>query len=361
MADNYLTALQDADVKKQLLTQAQERVKDYQWALAHPRPGDDREAILAAKAEVEAEVETRRAESAAADQALVEAGGQAQTEPERTVKTPDATNLPSASDADTAEKYADPNNTPSKTQAEMLAEQEEGFESDEDAEPDSNGPNRKGKLPAGAERTAKEPATAKWAGVNDLRVILKVHKDYLTGKASALASIGGVLFPYTPQISYESQATYGSTNPLHSNYTQYFYKSSAVTPIQINGKFTVQNEKDGIMWLATQHLLRALTKMHFGADSDAYRGSPPPVCRLNGFGDYQLANVPVAVQSFKFELPDSVDYISISKPASGFATTLVPTMSTLSLTLIPMYSRKEIQNYGVRKFISGELTGKGFL
>lgn len=145
-------------------------------------------------------------------------------------------------------------------------------------------------------------------------------------------------------------------NPLHSNYTQYFYKNSSVSAIQINGKFTVQNEKDGKVWLATQHLLRALVKMRFGTDTNA--GSPPPVCRLEGYGDYQLRNVPVVVTAFRFDLPDSVDYIRVK---GSFENSLVPTSSVLSLSVIPMYSRREIQNYSVDKFISGEFTGKGYL
>lgn len=305
-------------------------------------------------------------EAAAADQAQAE-------DPTSTIKSPEATN-DSETDLETEEKYADPNNTPDDPGLDAFGG--EGGDPNPNAVITPPDPalgdrgvanvditGRKGNLPPGAQRTAAAPAVAKWAGVNDLRVILRVHRDYLTGKSSPLANIGGVLFPYTPQISYDNQANYASVNPLHSNYTQYFYRHSAITAIQINGKFTVQNEKDAVIWLATQHLLRSLTKMRFGEDVNA--GSPPPVCRLDGYGDYQLANIPVAVQSFKFELPDGVDYIKTDgknpKVPSPFATTLVPTVSTLNLTLIPIYSRKEIQNYSVDKFISGSLAGKGFL
>jgi hypothetical protein len=284
-------------------------------------------------------------------------------DPTTTIKSPEATNE-SATDAETAEKYADPNNTPSKTQAEMLAEQTEGFDTAEDIVAKQNaefdGPDRKGALPPGAERKKPEPASAKWAGAEDLRVILRVPSAYLTGKtigpSNILTENGGILFPYTPQISYDTQASYGSVNPLHSNYTQHFYKNSSVSAIQIVGKFTVQNDKDGAVWLATQHLLRALVKMRFGTDSNA--GSPPPVCRLEGYGDYQLRNVPVVVTSFKFELTDSVDYIQVK---GNFANSLVPTSSVLTLSLLPMYSRREMQNYSVGKFLSGEFTGKGYL
>ena len=299
-----------------------------------------------------------------------EANAAQAADPTSTIKTPEATNE-SATDAESAEKMADPNNTPDDPGLDAFGGEGDpvdgtdpgldafGGEGDPvDAPPGGN--TRGSKLPPGAQPAKPEPASAKWAGAADLRVILRVPSAYLTGKtvgpSKILSENGGILFPYTPQISFETQASYGNVNPLHSNYTQYFYKNSSVSAIQINGRFTVQDEKDGAVWLATQHLLRALVKMRFGSDKNA--GSPPPVCRLEGYGDYQLRNVPVVVTSFKFDFPDTVDYIQIK---GSFENSLVPVSSVLSLSLIPMYSRREIQNYSVDKFLSGEFTGKGYL
>jgi hypothetical protein len=205
------------------------------------------------------------------------------------------------------------------------------------------------------------PASAQWSGVKDTRVILRTPKSYFgkltSGPGSEIQKNGGILFPYTPSISYDNQASYGNSNPLHSNYTQYFFKNSSISSITVSGKFTVQNEYDAKMWLSIVHLSRLLTKMPFGSDAQA--GSAPPVCRLDGFGNYVLANVPVAVTSFKFDLPDSVDYINVSD--GDFINSMAPTVSTLSFTLIPMYSRNEIRNFSVEKFRDGQLTGKGYL
>jgi len=205
------------------------------------------------------------------------------------------------------------------------------------------------------------PASAQWSGVKDTRVILRTPKSYFgkltSGPGNEIQKNGGILFPYTPSISYDNQASYGNSNPLHSNYTQYFFKNSSIGSITVSGKFTVQNEYDAKMWLSIVHLSRLLTKMPFGSDAQA--GSAPPVCRLDGFGNYVLANVPVAVTSFKFDLPDSVDYINVSD--GDFINSMAPTVSTLSFTLIPMYSRNEIRNFSVEKFRDGQLTGKGYL
>jgi hypothetical protein len=210
----------------------------------------------------------------------------------------------------------------------------------------------------GTGATAK---SAQWAAAKDLRAILRVPASYLKGPAAGPASIlkdlGGILFPYTPEINYDTQASYASISPLHSNYTQYYYKSSSVGPITVSGKFTVQNEKEGMILLAIQHLLRSLTKMRFGSDKNA--GSPPPVCRFDAYGDYMINNVPVVVASFKLELGPSVDYISVK--SEPYKTSLVPTLSTISLTLNPMYSRSEIGNFSVDSWLSGNLKNRGYL
>jgi hypothetical protein len=143
---------------------------------------------------------------------------------------------------------------------------------------------------------------------------------------------------------------------VHINYTQYFYKNSQVGQISISGKFTVQNEKEGKVWLGMVHLLRSLTKMRWGNDTDA--GSPPPVCRLEAYGDFMLRNVPVVIANFKFDLPDNVDYMAVK---GEYKNTLVPTISTLSVSLNVMYSRREMQEYSVDKWIQGNLRGQGYL
>jgi hypothetical protein len=210
----------------------------------------------------------------------------------------------------------------------------------------------------------------------DNRVMIKVPSEYLTSKTTGLnqelgvGGIGGIVFPYTPSITVENKADYESSTPVHSNFTQYYYKHSSVSSIAIQGKFTVQNEKDAGVYLATVHLLRALTKMRFGTDGDNVRGAPPPVCRLYGWGDFMLKYVPVSITSFRLELPDSVDYFTLGNnpnsdvyPSPIFGKTSVPTVSTIAVTCIPMFSRQEMLNYGVNDWLTSSnlRTGKGFL
>jgi hypothetical protein len=227
--------------------------------------------------------------------------------------------------------------------------------------------------------------SASFGPSKDMRVKLRVPSAYLIGPAAgpaagmnlinspltnalapssgggtgALAQLGGIVWPYTPQVSVSNQAQYQQNKVMHSNYPFYNYQNSSVGPIQISGKFTAQNEYEAAVILSIQHLLRALTKMKFGDDPDA--GAPPPVCRLDAYGDYMMKNVPVAVTSFKLEMPDSVDYIQVGKGITGYGNTMVPTVCTISVDLVVMYSRQEALQFNVNSWLSGGLAGKGYL
>jgi hypothetical protein len=168
-----------------------------------------------------------------------------------------------------------------------------------------------GKRETGMVSRSVSPASASWSGSKDMRMMLKVPPSYLSGPnmASEIKAAGGIVFPYTPNVSYDTSASYGNSNPLHSNYTQYFFKNSSVSAINISGKFTVQNENEVNIWLSIVHLGRILTKMPFGNDTKFLAGSAPPVLRLQGYGTHVFENVPVAITSFKFDLPENVDYI----------------------------------------------------
>jgi hypothetical protein len=174
-----------------------------------------------------------------------------------------------------------------------------------------------------------------------------------------LLKLEGIIFPYTPTISLEHKADYSSVNAMHTNYAQHFYQRSSVGSITITGKFTVQNDSDAIVYLSTLHLLRALTKMLVNGEENA--GSPPPVCRLFAYGPYMLENVPVAINNFKNDLPENVDYYALPTSNTFFKGTMVPVVSSISVTLLPMYSRREQQNFTVKEWIAGNLNSKGYL
>lgn len=241
--------------------------------------------------------------------------------------------------------------------------------------------NNKGKPPAKA-----KTYDVKFEGISDIRARIKIPSEYWANEITPLGGLppdamptgagggynlsGFVYFPYTPTITQEHTAVYNTVNPTHSNYGLHFYKHSSVGPITVAGKFTVQSEHDARVWIATTHILRAVTKMKFGADKD--RGAPPPVCRFFAYGPLQYNNVPVVIQSIRVELPDSVDYYSTPSYEANTGSpnvvnakgVMVPTVSTITITMLPMYSRKELLELAhVEGFLQGTDNAKerGFL
>lgn len=199
----------------------------------------------------------------------------------------------------------------------------------------------------------------------DMRVRIKVPTDYLdyvgvgglVDPSFSLYNIGGIIFPYTPSISYDNKADYAAVNPTHSNYTQHFYKYSSVTDINIIGKFTVQNETDAYILLSTLHLLKALTKMRAGGETNS--GAPPPVCRLYAYGQQMLDETPIVIKTLRIDLPEGVDYFTVNKTGSADKAS-VPMSCTITLGCAVVYSRNEIQNFTVQNWLAVGRT-KGYL
>lgn len=190
-----------------------------------------------------------------------------------------------------------------------------------------------------------------------------------------LAEVGFVLFPYTPSITMNHSANYDTVNLTHTDYTYPFYQNSPTSTITINATFSAKDPQSAAYVLAVQHFFRSVTKMFYGKDPEA--GTPPPVLRLDGHGEYQFSSIPVVVTDFAISLPTDVDYISTatssnaadtnawsylanpsSTPSSSTKVTRVPVLQDFSITLMPLYSRKSIsRDFGLRDFAAGKLLG----
>jgi hypothetical protein len=238
-----------------------------------------------------------------------------------------------------------------------------------------------------------------------------LYKDADNKLLAPLAASDGVVFPYMPSIGTTYTANYDQTNLVHSNYKGYFYRNSAVDAVSITGKFTAQDTFEANYMLAVIHFFRSVTKMFYGQDWQ--RGAPPPLVFLSGLGEYQFNNHPCVVNSFNYSLPSDVDYIRTkpnnynvnlssreTKPISGpFSeiqsviqrlknaalpkgavrpqpeqglvtaqsvnntqnSTYVPTSIDITITLLPIQTRKQIsQGFSVQEFSKGTLLRKGF-
>jgi len=236
------------------------------------------------------------------------------------------------------------------------------------------------------------------------------------GILAPLKGTGGVIFPYTPKIDTTYKATYSSADLTHSNYKGYFYQSSSVDAVSLSCTFTAQSTTEADYLLAVIHFFKSATKMFYGQDPQ--RGTPPPLVYLTGLGEYQFNEHPCVIQSFQYELPADVDYIrarspnvnnsnmlaqrqssngstvgttwgggvlgnflggainrlaNANLPKGGMTTqpapqsfgvnspTYVPTKMNISISLLPIQSRKQqSQNFSLRQYANGDLLKGGF-
>ena len=199
---------------------------------------------------------------------------------------------------------------------------------------------------------------------HDWRVSLSVPSVIAEGGVISplLDKINGyprMIFPFTPQITMGHSATYNSNSPTHTNYQYHSYENSQINSYIITGEFVNENEQDGEYFIACLHYLRTMTKMFYG-DNGSLTGSPPPVCRLNGYGPHVLNNIPVVISEFTTEMPNDVDYIQCVVDDS---INFVPTACTIMVTCLPTYARRTQARFNLTDFVSGAYVGgsEGFV
>jgi hypothetical protein len=231
-----------------------------------------------------------------------------------------------------------------------------------------------------------------------------------------LIATKGIVFPYTPDVTFGGSANYSSWHFTHSNYQQWQYQNSQPSEIQVTGTFTAQTNEEARYMLAAMTFLRASTMIDFGnaAVQRDTAGTPPPVLRWDYLGQQMFKNVPVVVQNFSYILERDVDYVEITLPGNsstgarssgvgmatflGYATggvtgaikagatkvgknvknsltggdagqqtidetlrTWVPTQLTLTVLLGIQQNPKNVRdNFDLDKFAKGDLLNKGF-
>ena len=201
---------------------------------------------------------------------------------------------------------------------------------------------------------------------DNLRFLNSVFKDgriRLTPKNKKFMSSGsilrplvatnGLMFPYTPTITWSIAPQYSTQATTHANQDYRSFVNVPAITIQIAGKFTAQNTDDALYMLACLHFMRTVTKMHFGNPKDPALGLPPPVLLLNGYGSYIFNNLPVIIGSFNMTMPDNIDYMSVKTP-DGKVNQL-PVISEMGISCIVQTTPQFQRTFDWDKFAAGTL------
>lgn len=123
--------------------------------------------------------------------------------------------------------------------------------------------------------------------------------------------VGGLtklMFPYTPQIEYNTDVKYDTYNTTHTNYQLYGYTRTENPTIGLNCKFSSHTIDHFKLSEFAIRFLRTYTKMNYGRLDDN-RGQPPRILRFFAHGNGMFNNIPVVITKFSMTLPEDVDYI----------------------------------------------------
>jgi hypothetical protein len=209
-------------------------------------------------------------------------------------------------------------------------------------------------LPAGGELFMNQGQGIKLSpgSKDDWRVRITCQWNLFGGEwFKLLESTGGVVWPYTPNITVATKANYTPIEPVHSNYMSYGYKNSAVEDITISGEFSCETDGEAAYWIAATTFFKTATKMFFG--EGALAGNPPIICNLTGYGSSVFDKVPVIVKSFSVDLKDDVNYIRCTKFG---ANTWVPVLSTITVVVSPVYNRRRLRKFSLEDYAKGKTT-----
>ncbi len=217
-------------------------------------------------------------------------------------------------------------------------------------------------LPSGAEAFIKQGTAIKLApgAKNDWRVRITCQWNIFNSPLFALLeNTGGVVWPYMPNITVSTKADYSQITTTHSNYSNWAYKGSQVDDIQISGEFSCETETDAAYWIAATTFFKTSTKMFFGQGE--YAGTPPLICNLTGYGSSIFDKVPVIIKSFSVDLKDDVNYIRCNTFGTN---TWVPVMSTITVTVSPVYNRERLRKFNLQDYAKGKTadpSGVGYI
>jgi len=183
-----------------------------------------------------------------------------------------------------------------------------------------------------------------------------------TGILQILKQTNGLVFPYTPSVSFSQAVNYTDLSLVHTNGDIQAYQRTPSVSIQIQGKFSVQNAREAEYSLAALHFLRTVSKSYFGVgNSEAERrlaGTPPPMLVLSGYGTYMFNKLKCVLENHSWTFDEQQDLIPFRLPDGG--TARLPPLFSISLTVKVQNTPSEMRReFSLNEFRTGALMRKG--
>lgn len=171
-----------------------------------------------------------------------------------------------------------------------------------------------------------------------------------------------VIWPFTPQVGINYTANYDTIQTQQTNIATPAYTHSNVSDISVSGEFVANTLGDANYLYACIHFLKSATRSFNASDKRTKAGDPPVVLSFNYLGSGGFNNMPVVITAFNMSYPKEVDYVACS---IGTINSMVPAECTISVTLMPAFSRAHLSGevtknpYSTERFIGGALIKGG--
>jgi hypothetical protein len=188
-----------------------------------------------------------------------------------------------------------------------------------------------------------------------------VFPGAMAGPMKFLERDRGIVFPYVPTIMMQHQASYGTHQPIHSNFVYKYFQNYSLQEFTITAPFTSHTTSEGRYMEGALHFLKSSMKIGFG-EFDDQRGVPPPVLEFSAWGEAWAKRIPVVITNFSYNIDGAVDY---TWPTSGVPTakdSMMPLKVDVIINLAPTYSTKSTRvAYTSERFYNGSLLHRGYV
>ena len=187
----------------------------------------------------------------------------------------------------------------------------------------------------------------------------RAYKLLYGGPWEDLQEYGGMIWPYTPTITYTQDVTYESMGSVHTNQEMLAYTRTPATKLTVAGSFSSQTQREARYNLACIHFLRLVTKMSFGASVNPQPGTPPPVLFFDAHGGGMFKSLPVVVTNFSVTLPNEPDYVTVpnaiaqTSNSANPKTTRVPAVFDISVSLTVQHTPRALREWNIDTFRRG--------
>lgn len=193
-----------------------------------------------------------------------------------------------------------------------------------------------------------------------------IESVFLEDIGRPLRNANGIIFPYTPSITYSQNVTYSQYDLMHTNYAINSYVNSRLGNISISAQFINQTLEEARYTYAAIHFLRVVTKSITGTSTAGSSvpnlGTPPPVLNFSSYGNGVFNRIPVLVGSFSTIFPNDVDYVTFdaTEELTGLS---LPVIMDIQIELMPQYSPTQQNNFDMSKFTTGKsyTDNRGFI